>query len=343
MIFGKKISGNKLIVLVAIIAILGTVAVTYGLYLNTMYQMQQRYGNVTFTATPTTSTGKIVISDTFWTIDGSHATTADVGDDMEAHAIVKASGGPINGDLTICVKKDIAMASDTVCKTKNVPLDLDKDQQKDCCVSFSPDDASEDSMRGYFVELKFNDRNVYTMSSDYPPRLEVTQPTQTTTSSTTQTPTQTIEPKPTPTGLDMSKDLIYETMQQGLAKMDLYLKNEVYSPLKDGTPRWMWEFSNDLGALELIGDEENIEKATLVVFIPSDDPQTVVEQLGFTIFFIDTTVPEWGDKKPSFPEWYADQLELEKEESSIQVDGKIVKLSVYKELGNCMLTVSRAD
>ena len=86
---------------------------------------------------------------------------------------MKAVGGPFSGDVSVNVKRDLALAFDDVHASRSLSVYLDEGEQKTYTVSFTASDVSDSSFRGYFIELEGD--TSWTMSSSYPPRLLVTE------------------------------------------------------------------------------------------------------------------------------------------------------------------------
>jgi hypothetical protein len=118
-----------------------------------------------------------VVQEVFWRVGGQRVTTASVGDEVEAHVVVKATGEYV-GSIVVKIRKDISLWPDSDYSTKTVPLNLRGGQETELELAFVPDETSGGglrSLRGYLVEVDFTATHTsWVMKSSYPPRLEVT-------------------------------------------------------------------------------------------------------------------------------------------------------------------------
>ena len=74
-------------------------------------------------------------------------------------------------DIKILIRQDRALAADvTVYEFRKI---LEFEGTKTLSFTWIPDQPSTDNIRGYFIEVYVNDNNIYSMPSDYPPRLKV--------------------------------------------------------------------------------------------------------------------------------------------------------------------------
>jgi len=117
------------------------------------------------------------VQEVFWRVDGQKVTTANVGVEVEAHVVVKATEEYV-GSIVVKIRKDIAFWPDSDYSVKTVPVNLRGGQETELELSFAPDQASDGglrSLRGYFVEVDFSvTQTSWVMENSYPPRLKVT-------------------------------------------------------------------------------------------------------------------------------------------------------------------------
>jgi len=114
------------------------------------------------------------VVEVFWRADGRRVTTAGVGDEVEAHVIIKATG-KYEGSIVVKIRKDISLWFDSDHSITTVPANLRGGQEIELELMFVPDEASGGSLRGYFVEVEFSATHTsWVMESSYPPRLNVT-------------------------------------------------------------------------------------------------------------------------------------------------------------------------
>jgi len=118
-----------------------------------------------------------VVQEVFWRVGGQKVTTASVGDEVEAHVVVKATEEYV-GSIVVKIRKDVSFWPDSDYNTKTVPVNLKGSQETALELAFVPDEASGGSLRslrGYFVEVDFTASGTsWVMESSYPPRLKVT-------------------------------------------------------------------------------------------------------------------------------------------------------------------------
>lgn len=109
----------------------------------------------------------------FWQTDSKNVTVAYLGDHVELHAVIKASQ-QYNGSIITKVKKDIAYWFDNDYAVKTYSIDLAANQVTELKMTFSPDEASQGIMRGYFLQIAFSGAGTnWVMADSYPPRLQV--------------------------------------------------------------------------------------------------------------------------------------------------------------------------
>jgi len=105
----------------------------------------------------------------------------------------------------------------------------------------------------------------------------------------------------------------------------------------DGQPRVIGTTPNKLASVELIGPEDNLVQATIMVGIPADDTVTLAKNAVFMAGFIKNAVPEW----PEAVTWMNNNMgrALNMGEVETIVGNKQIKLTVIKQLGMALITV----
>jgi len=139
------------------------------------YTLDQKFNEVAafFASTVGIKKGSPQIVDAYWIVGGVRVTQAKVGQTVQAHILVKAAGGPIEGDLTIRVKKDMVLL-DTVFIYGSTHVSLKEGESVGLFLSFTADQKSDLLFRGFFIHVDFTSwENSWTMPSSYPPRLKV--------------------------------------------------------------------------------------------------------------------------------------------------------------------------
>jgi len=118
-----------------------------------------------------------VVQDAFWEIGDQTVTTTRVGQEVEAHIVVRASEEYV-GSIVVKIKKDINLWPDSDYHIQTFPVNIRGGETEDLTVSFMPDQASSGGFRGlkgYFIEVDFQaSGTTWTMENTYPPRLTVT-------------------------------------------------------------------------------------------------------------------------------------------------------------------------
>jgi LEA14-like dessication related protein len=115
--------------------------------------------------------GTLTLANVYWKVNGVTTTTCNIGDQVEAHVVVSAIGGPVEDSIKSKIRKDISTGLDTDLKAVDFNVSLATGQSAEYAVTFTPDKPSGGSLRGYFVEIE-GDLS-WTMPSNYPPRLHV--------------------------------------------------------------------------------------------------------------------------------------------------------------------------
>ena len=111
------------------------------------------------------------------------------------------------------------------------------------------------------------------------------------------------------------------------------------SLLADGTPRVIGQSPHGHAALELIGPEQDITKATMMVAMPSDDPGIITLNSAYMLGLLSQVTPNWDEG----PDWLADNFAVAAEKGEAQTTwGHVeVSLTALTELGMVLLTVER--
>ena len=117
-----------------------------------------------------------IIKEAFWLVDGQEVSTANLGEEVEAHVVIQAAEEYV-GSIVVRVRKDIKLWFDSDFAISTLPINLVGGDEKTIEISFTPDIASRGGLtglRGYFVEVEFRaTRTTWVMEDSYPPRLTV--------------------------------------------------------------------------------------------------------------------------------------------------------------------------
>lgn len=133
-------------------------------------------------------------------------------------------------------------------------------------------------------------------------------------------------------GLNVSRQQIVNLYSQ----KEIGFKFEESSPV-DGQPRVMGTSPDDLAILELIGPPENLQSASIVIFIPADRQDIILKNSVYMLGLVKNVMPEWDGGS----DWVVNSLEklFEEETISTTQGNKYVELTASKELGMIILTI----
>jgi hypothetical protein len=109
----------------------------------------------------------------------------------------------------------------------------------------------------------------------------------------------------------------------------------------DGQPRVSGKSRNGLAIMELIGPEEELTKATIIVGVPNNNQQAVTENAVYLLGLLKVTSPEWTEGTT----WVTENLSeaASSDEPITTIQGKQqISLQGYKELGFVSLAVEPA-
>jgi len=115
------------------------------------------------------------VQEAFWLVDDQKVSTATLGEKVEAKIVVKATEEYV-GSIVVKIRKDIRWWPDSDYQVSTIPVNLKGGEEKEINLSFTPDEASGGSLRGYLIEIEFQaTRTTWVMENSYPPRLRVTE------------------------------------------------------------------------------------------------------------------------------------------------------------------------
>ncbi len=120
--------------------------------------------------------GTPVVVNAWWTTSSGVVSSVSQGERVTGHILFKASGGEVQSQLLIYVRKDLALLPDQDLEIFSGTLNLVANQQKELTFSFDLSDSPGASFRGYFLHVDYTSiGESWTMENSYPPRLEVTE------------------------------------------------------------------------------------------------------------------------------------------------------------------------
>jgi len=109
----------------------------------------------------------------------------------------------------------------------------------------------------------------------------------------------------------------------------------------DGQPRRLAQAKNRLALLETIGAPDDVGSATLILFVSSESPATVVQNAAYGIVFAKTVLPAW----PHASQWVIESIQKmtggEANEQEVSQDGVVANISIARELGMIVISVKR--
>jgi hypothetical protein len=114
------------------------------------------------------------VVDAWWTSYAGTVTEVKKGEAVQAHVRIEASGGDLQGTVTIRVRKDLPYLPDEDYVTQTYTISLKENEKTDLTIAFIASESTSPSFRGYFVQVDFVTWSTsWTMESSYPPRLKV--------------------------------------------------------------------------------------------------------------------------------------------------------------------------
>jgi hypothetical protein len=143
---------------------------------------------------------KPVIKEAYWEVDGNRVTEAPKDKEVTVHVILRTANissfeyDKVEGNITVVLKKDVAWWWDSIAGKSYAQVSdkiLKPGQTIDLTLTFTPDEATSLTLRGYYIEVIFSGEYLYwdnklsdipvqwddgsrgTMKNSYPPRLKV--------------------------------------------------------------------------------------------------------------------------------------------------------------------------
>ena len=154
--------------------LIGTIA---DLFTNLAYEEEIFFNDVNYTHT---LENPINMIDSQWVVSGQQKTSCQVGDLVQAYVTVNTEWELLNGTLTTEVWKDISWWPDELCAQGSFHISLSKGESQSISLTWSPNQASGTGgyfgvgeLSGYCMRVLFDNREVWVMSTSYPPSLRV--------------------------------------------------------------------------------------------------------------------------------------------------------------------------
>lgn len=116
------------------------------------------------------------IKEAVWLVGGQRVSTANLGEEVEAHVVIQATE-EYEGSILVKIRKDVKVWFDSDFAISTLPLNLEGGDEKTIEIFFTPDEAGCGGfagLRGYFIEIEFKaTRTTWEMENSYPPRLTI--------------------------------------------------------------------------------------------------------------------------------------------------------------------------
>ncbi len=167
------------------------------------------------------------------------------------------------------------------------------------------------------------------------------------------TDTPTIEPTPTETPTEAPTEITLDTAteesQRGLTAGIGISRDTIQGTYEntwdftfeeavevDGQPRVMGTAPNKLAIVELIGPDENLVSASVLIFLPNNNPEAVTQNTFYMLQMLSLVAPDWSDGTS----WITDNLKTAQEQGEVKTTyGDIdFTLSVAEALGMVSLS-----
>ncbi len=114
--------------------------------------------------------GTLVVERYGWLLEGEPVNRAPSGSIVTAAVLVRASGGDLDGTVTIEVKKDLRFRPDETAAMRDFHISLREGETRLLTLSFVVERGI--TLRGYYIKVYFDGALVWEMSEGYPPRLK---------------------------------------------------------------------------------------------------------------------------------------------------------------------------
>jgi len=154
----------------------------------------------------------------------------------------------------------------------------------------------------------------------------------------TAVPTATILAQPTSVaGINVTRAAIQSVFE----KPEIGFKFEEVTDVR-GQPRVMGEAKNGLAYIELIGSPENLKSASIMIGLPSDAPDVLIENTAYMLGLLTLAAPDWEEGS----DWLTASLATAAEEGGKveTVHGNLrIALILIKEMGIVTLTIEARE
>lgn len=128
--------------------------------------------------------------------------------------------------------------------------------------------------------------------------------------------------------------------EQAIHELDDFFELEI-SPLRDGTPRLLGTGINGMSFIELIGDPNNLETATIFIEASADDKAINTQNFLLMSLFTENLLPEWQGSQKWLTNSIPQLLTLPESKVSTVVGNKAVNLTTLPQTAVVSLSFSR--
>ncbi len=117
------------------------------------------------------------VAEAYWTKDNVQISTAKVGENVRANVSLIATGGAASGPVKMRVRKAWALWPDEDYKKTSFEVAIPRSGEIETVgITFTPDMRSGSQLGGgvldgYYIEVYFGSKRIYSMKNEYPPRL----------------------------------------------------------------------------------------------------------------------------------------------------------------------------
>ncbi|MDJ0269546.1 MAG: hypothetical protein NXY59_03170 [Aigarchaeota archaeon] len=94
-----------------------------------------------------------VVEDVYFAKDGLRISQSRVGERVEVHIFIRAEGGDLSGEITIRIRRDIALGADEDYIVKTVTINVPEGRRAHITLTFIPNQRSGGTFRGLFLQI----------------------------------------------------------------------------------------------------------------------------------------------------------------------------------------------
>jgi len=145
-------------------------------------------------------------------------------------------------------------------------------------------------------------------------------------------------PEPTPEPVEPPKPkTLGVSYAQVLQHIGDFFKMEKTEVLVDGKPKYLGQ--SELALLEIIGDKRDVTQASVVIFLPSDNPNAVIQNTALVLRFMQNVMPDWPGREDWINKAVKDVQVAQDGKVETTHNGKRIQVIAILELGMMTFTV----